>query len=109
MPVAQCFLTRLPETDLVARWSRLAGVEAEHMTLQLVKVDAQQGRPYEAMAWLHLPSLWSAEAVDRLQLGLARALAEALDAPADRVMVLTSTVESGRVVEGGEVLRFETP
>ena len=78
MPVAQCFLTRLPETDLVARWSRLAGVEAEHMTLQLVKVDAQQGRPYEAMAWLHLPSLWSAEAVDRLQLGLARAEARSL-------------------------------
>lgn len=106
MPVAQCFLARLPEVDLVERWSSHAGVGPEHMTLQLVEVDAQQGRPYEAVAWLHLPALWSEERVERLQLGLARALAEALDVPADQVMVLTSIVPSGRVVEGGRIVRF---
>ncbi|MEC7521638.1 MAG: hypothetical protein VYE22_17285 [Myxococcota bacterium] len=107
MPIARCLVTHLPDADLVTAWSRHAGVGPEHMTLQLVRVDAQQGRPYDAIAWLSLPTVWSDEAVDRLQLGLARALAEGLDAAPDRVMVMTSMIASGRVVEGGEIVHFE--
>jgi hypothetical protein len=54
------------------------------------------------MAFLYLPSLWSSEQVRVLQTELARALGRGFGLAPAEVQVITSIVESGQVVEGGE-------
>jgi hypothetical protein len=46
--------------------------------------------------------LWSSEQVRQLQVGLARALGRSFAVAPAEVQVITSIVESGQVVEGGE-------
>src|SRR5918996_3197987 len=69
--------------------------------------DALSGRspdwaPYRVMAFIYLPSLRTSEQVGRLQVGLARALARGFAVAPGEVLVVTSIIESGHVVEGGE-------
>jgi hypothetical protein len=110
MPIANCFVPDTgPAVDagrVVRAWSAASGVEDTEMTVNLVRTSGQGGRGYAAMAWLYLPTLWSAADVDALQRGLAGALGEVLDAPPDTVTVLTTMLASGTVVEGGEILRW---
>lgn len=109
MPIAHCIVDpeRVPrDGDPVARWARESGQSAEHMTIELIPRLRQFGHAYAAMATLYLPSMWSAEAVDALQAGLARALAGYLGVAVGEVQVITRVVEPGQVVEDGEVLRW---
>ena len=107
MPIANCFVSDdLPLEpgidDLTAFWSEESGVASEHMTINLIAGTRQTGAPYRVTAFLYLPSLWSSEQVRRLQVGLARALGRSFAVPPAEVQVITTIVESGRVVEGGE-------
>ena len=108
MPIATCFirggLTAPVETrGLTALWAEESGVSDEHMTINVVASIAQDGAPYGVMAFLYLPSLWSSEDVRRLQVGLARALGRGFAVDPAEVQVITSIVESGHVVEKGEI------
>lgn len=106
MPIADCFfIGELPaDADLdglVALWSEESDVGPEEMTINLIAGAQQGGSSYRLMALLFLPSVWSPEAVGRLQRGLAAALSRGLGlSPAD-VHVITSIVDSGHVVENG--------
>jgi hypothetical protein len=109
MPIANCFLAQASEQPdaqaIVAAWSQRSGIDADEMTVKVV--DAQQGgKAYAVMAWLYLPSLWPEEDVVALGEGLAAALADVLHVDASAVQVLTSIVNSGLVVDGGETLRW---
>ena len=107
MPIANCHVVsmrdNLDPNAIVADWSRRSGIEPDEMTLNLVAVR-QGGKRYSAMAWLYLPSLWPEEAVVALSKGLAAALADALDVEHASVQIVTSIVESGMVVEAGEIV-----
>ena len=108
MPIATCFVrdevARQPDVDgLTALWSEESGVGDEEMTINVVSGAQQAGSAYSVMALLYLPSLWSAEQIDRLQLGLARALSRGFAVALADVHVITSVVKSGRVVERGEI------
>lgn len=96
---------RLDPGAVVGRWSELAGVDAEHMTVN-VTAARQGGTEYRLMADLRLPSLWSPPQVEELQLALATALAECAELKPAEVHVLTSIVQTGHVVEGGEIRRW---
>lgn len=106
MPIADCFfIGELPADadldSLIALWSEESDVGPEEMTINLIDGVRQGGSSYRLMALLFLPSLWSADAVRRLQRGLAAALSRGLGlSPAD-VNVITSIVDSGHVVENG--------
>jgi hypothetical protein len=107
VPIATCFVHgEVPaEVDIDALtewWSEESGVGSEQMTINLVAGALQSGAPYRVMAFLHLPSLWTSEQVRRLQVGLAGALARSFAVAPAEVQVITSIVESGHVVEGGE-------
>jgi hypothetical protein len=107
VPIANCFvhdqLTPELELDALTRlWSQESGVGREQMTINVIAGTRQTGAPYRVMAFLYLPSLWSSEQVRQLQVGLARALARGLAVTPAEVQVITSIVESGHVVEGGE-------
>jgi hypothetical protein len=106
VPIANCFvddvlLADLDGDALTALWSEESGIGSEQMTINVIRTH-QYGAPFRVMAFLYLPSLWSSEQVRQLQTGLARALGRGFAlAPAD-IQVITSIVESGQVVEGGE-------
>ena len=107
MPIANCFVhDELPpqlEIDaLTAVWSEEAGIGSEQMTITVIAGTRQTGVPYRVMAFLYLPSLWSSEQVRRLQVGLATALSRGFAVAPAEVQVITSIVESGHVVEGGQ-------
>jgi hypothetical protein len=107
VPIVNCFLRDdeppRPETArLTTLWSEESDIGAEHMTINMIAGARQIGAPYRVMAVLYLPSLWSSESVRQLQEGLARALSRGFAVAAGEVQVITSVVESGHVVEGGE-------
>lgn len=89
--------------SIIDLWSEQAGVTAEEMAVNFVAVDQQQGRGYKIMANHYLPSIWSSSSVSSLQLGLAKAPALYFDKPWAEVMVITTMIESGLVVEAGEI------
>lgn len=109
MPVATIHLPKNIALDtgrVLARWSTFSEISSDEMTLNVVDVREQVGRPYAAMAWLHLPTRWSPLEREDLGLALARALAEVLDVSADRVFVHMVAVQPGHVFESGEVVRW---
>jgi hypothetical protein len=107
VPIANCFLRggfplELEIDGLTALWSEESGVGSEQMTVNVIPDVRQTGTPYRVMAFLYVPSLWSAEQVRRLQVGLASALVRRFAVAPAEVQVITSIVESGHVVEDGE-------
>jgi hypothetical protein len=107
VPIANCFVRgELPaDVDvegLIALWSEESDVGPEEMTINLIAGARQGGSSYRLMAMLFLPSLWSPDAMRRLQRGLAAALSRGLELPLADVHVITSIVDSGHVVENGE-------
>ncbi len=112
MPIAHCILgpdiklDTSPVSLIVERWADYAGISGEHMTLTLTQSDAQFGLCYRLMATLYLPSLWSSEDVGILQLALARSLADCFDCSPASVHVITTIIQSGFVVEDGEIVKW---
>ena len=110
VPIANCFTVSVPDDldpdAIVEAWSSQAAISSEEMTVNLIPIR-QGGKRYAVMAWLYLPSLWSAENITALGEGLAGALSVTLSVEPPAVQVLTSIVTSGSVVEAGETLRWE--
>ncbi|GLQ30235.1 hypothetical protein [Litoribrevibacter albus] len=108
MPIANCvvnkdFIEQVDETyGLVELWADASSKSSEHMTMNIVYSDEQYGNRYAVMAHLFLPTLWSAEEVSSLQLGLAKALACYFQTPLNDIHVITTSVVSGMVVEQGK-------
>jgi hypothetical protein len=109
MPIANIFLAPTSPADLrddgrlVRQWSEVSGISAEHMTLNIMRMAAQQGAAYQIMAFLYLPTLWQPEHRDALQLGLARALSDGFVVDPDSIQIITSLVDSGCTVTGGRI------
>ena len=106
MPIANCILKhslRCDDKDVVELWSKTSQVSSQEMTLNLLNADEQFGKPYTIMATLYLPSAWPQDKRDALQTGLSAALSKGFDQPIERVHVITLIVESGYVVENGQL------
>ncbi|AFU97260.2 hypothetical protein [Simiduia agarivorans] len=104
MPIVNCVISpdcQPSNENLVELWAREAGIDPEHITVNLITRNQQWGKTYKVMANLWLPSVWSDTQVSAIQLGLARALARFYHLHPDDIHVITSVVESGRVVESG--------
>ena len=112
MPIANLFMRKtmadrlVTGGDLIARWASAANLAADHMTVNVVTCD-QFGAPYAVMAFLYLPTLWTDDQVNALQLGLASALTTALGVPPQSVQVVVTMVPSGHACEGGTIARWE--
>jgi hypothetical protein len=112
VPIANCFVRGdLPADadveELIALWSEESDVGPEEMTINLIAGARQGGASYRLMALLFLPSLWSPDAVHRLQRGLGAALSRGLGLPLADVHVITSIVDSGHVFENGETQEWQ--
>ncbi len=109
MHIANCIIDQIPSTkgtDIVAEWAKHSGQSASHMTVNLITRSEQFGNQYEVMVNLFLPSLWSKDNVSKLQIGLARALSHCLQVSLEQVHIVTSIIDSGLVVENGEVITW---
>lgn len=78
-------------------------MDGHEMTVNIITSQQQYGKAYAVMAHLLLPTAWSPAAVCALQTGLARALSISFALPARQVHVITTRVDSGLVVEDGQV------
>lgn len=107
MPIATCHtdasLGTLDTDAIVKAWSRHAAIASDEMTVHVVQ-GSWGGRRYSAIAHLLVPSIWTTDESTRLSLGLASALTEILDTAPNSVLVTTTVLESGSVVENGAVV-----
>ncbi len=107
MPIANVLVSKELQAratelaDFTLSWSAESELSGKHMTVNFLPGLCQSGAAYDLMAVLYLPTLWSEENVQALQVGLANALAKRLDVRPDRVHVMTTIIQSGRVVEDG--------
>ena len=109
MPIANCILKNEQEEsaeDVVDLWADFAAIDKSEITVNFLIATQQLGKKYDAMATIYLPSAWSREKAVSIQLGLARALSQSLKLPASSIHTILTIVESGHVVEDGEVVRW---
>lgn len=119
MPIANCFVDfdlqyaliadegngkRGEKLDIISAWAEKAKLPKarEHMTINFIQSHSQHGTAYPIMAWLYLPSLWPQEDVHSLQRALAETLSHFLHKELEDVHIITTIVDSGQAVVGGE-------
>ncbi|HCH6008525.1 TPA: hypothetical protein NK076_004460 [Vibrio parahaemolyticus] len=108
MPIANCILS--PQvvvnsndcTGLIEKWGKHSGIDTSEMTVTVMRSDEQMGKEYSAICTLILPNLWSPKSVSSLQVGLAKAISEHFGLKDTEVLIMTSLIASGFVVEGGK-------
>ncbi|MCM5506982.1 MULTISPECIES: hypothetical protein [Vibrio] len=106
MPIAHCTISpdlvfKVETGEVMERWGSLSEQPTTDMTINFVRANRQEGRPYLIIANLFLPSVWSEKSVSALQLGLAKALSESFSVESQNVLVMTTILSSGFVVENG--------
>lgn len=112
MPIAHCILSdriaakSSDSAGLIEKWGKYSKQDSTEMTVTIVLSEQQIGHTYGAICTLHLPNLWSPKSISLLQLGLAKAIAEHYGLKASDVLVMTSVIDSGHVVEGGKEIRW---
>jgi hypothetical protein len=112
MPVANCLVQKgcykkvSSSESLIELWAAESGLSSDHMTVNLSPCSEQRGSAYNIMAVLYLPSKWSKQDINLLQTGLAYALTRYFNVDINTVHVMTHIVESGMVVEKGEIVTW---
>ena len=109
MPIVNCVITQecVPRSgNLIELWASESGMSPEHMTVNIITSSEQLGNKYKIMANLHLPSMWSASDISRLQLSLAKSLSHYFAVAISEVHVITNIVTSSRVVESGQEIKW---
>jgi hypothetical protein len=111
MPIATCFLKNKsinPEElqQLVNEWAALIQVDQKDICVNAVTGFQQAGQNYELMINLYLPSLWSEKDVGKIQTSLLELFCQYLNLNVSEVFIMTSIIQSGHVVENGEIVRW---
>ncbi len=109
MPIANCVILELEAINLdgiIEQWASYAGISASEMTLNFVEGGYQKGKHYKVMATLYLPSIWSQPQLDAIQTGLSKALSISFSCRERDIHIITMIIESGHVVENGEIQRW---
>ena len=111
MPIATCLMREASDMErdaasLVGRWAELSGCEAGLLTVDMLPARRLSGESRRAMGTLHLPTMWPKDKAERIALGLVRALSEWMGTGPEEVHLMIRWVESGTVVEDGEILTW---
>ncbi len=112
MPIATCVLesglnaTSPHDENVVELWSRYANVSSNEMSVSFINSSASFGKSYALQASLILPSLWSKAEMNQLQLGLSRGLADYFSIDPSSIIVTTTIVASGLVVENDKQVNW---
>lgn len=113
MPIANCLVhkgcyQKVSSTEsLIELWAAESGMSSEHMTVNITQYAEQRGNAYNIMAVLYMPSIWCKQDVNLCQTGLAYALTRYFNVNINTVHVMTHILESGMVVENGEIVEWK--
>ncbi len=111
MPIANCFIkdksvAHLPLKKMASEWAVQVGVEEHDICLTFIPNCVQAGQQYQVLANLYLPTLWPPQKVSDIQKSLLAVLCKHVNVSPVDVFIITSMVESGHVVEGGEIVNW---
>jgi hypothetical protein len=109
MPIANCLVRHRKITPeeiqkLAEEWALEIGVDAKDVCLTFIPNVIQGGQQYEALVNLYLPSLWSDADIRHIQTSLSTLLTKFLNTERSAVFIITSIVQSGHVIENGDVV-----
>lgn len=111
MPIAICYthdkIFDKPTLQRVAtEWAALIEVDTKDIHISIVSPQIQAGQAYKAMVHLFLPTLWTREAVNKIQLSLHQMLMKHANLTSSEIFVITTLVPSGQVVENGCIIHW---
>lgn len=110
MPIANCFLKNHVENNtpnkIASDWGNTIGVDEKDICINFVQNVIQAGHEYEALVNLYLPSLWTKNSIKKIQTELLNMLVKHLNITQDQIFIMTSIIQSGHVVERGEVVEW---
>lgn len=109
MPIAHCFIKEKEIVsskieDMAIEWANTIGVETKDVCLNLITDFYQFGQKYTILVNLYLPTVWSEDERKKIQIGLLQVLAKHLQVTPEKIFIMTSLIQSGHVVENGEIL-----
>lgn len=111
MPIVNCFtknenIDDQLMDDLLNKWSEKIEVDRKDISINFINNFSQKGENYEFMVFMYLPTLWSQESIKRIQLSFLESIMVIFDVKAEDVFIITTKIDSGHVVENGEVLNW---
>lgn len=111
MPIATCFLKNKsidPEElqKLIKEWAAIIRVDQKDICVNIITDFLQSGQNYALLIHLYLPSLWEEEKIVKIQTSLLELFCHYLDLKIPDVFIMTSIIQSGHVVENGEIVRW---
>jgi hypothetical protein len=110
MPIANCFckkrkLSIKKMENMVNEWANIVGVDKKDICINMIKEYSQLGQKYPVLVNLYLPTLWSANDIKGIQLGLLKVLSKYLEVKENEIFIMTSLIQSEHVVENGHILK----
>jgi len=111
MPIVNCFTKKKELNDsilnnMVHQWSEKIQVDRKDITMNFVTSYVQVGQKHEFIVFLYLPTLWSKKSISNIQTTLLELFIDTFKVTANEVFILTSTIESGNVIENGKVITW---
>lgn len=111
MPILHLYTSNISPTKeqfdtLVVEWANEIAVNIKDISIILIETKIQAGNKYKIIANLYLPSLWNAEDISHIQLSLSRLITRQLNLTSKDVFIMTSTIQSGNVVENGKTIKW---
>lgn len=112
MPIAHCVVSKNIEgkisahEELIDIWCNETGIESSDVTVFITFCDEIKGKHYDVLSHLYLPTIWPIEKRTEIEIGLAKALSTYFNTSVKNIIVILSTVQSGEVVENGEVIEW---
>ncbi len=111
MPIANCFIKEkqisLKELrKLSESWASEIQVDVDDVCLTFIPDCIQAGQQYKVLVNLYLPSLWSEDQVNHIQKSLLGILCGFFKVDSSQVFIMTSIIQSGHVVESGEIVKW---
>jgi hypothetical protein len=113
MPIAICYtneniIDNLSLQQLIAEWATLIQVDTKDIHVSMVYPQLQSGQTYKLLAHVFLPTLWTYEEVNNIQLSFHRLLMKYGGLlPAD-IFIITTLVPSAQVVENGSLVTWSS-
>lgn len=109
MPIATCFLKNKKADDntlgvIANEWSTVINVDVKDISITFVQDYYQAEQNYSALVYLYLPSLWSEKSIKNIQTEPLNLLIQHLNISHDRILIITSIIQSGHVIENGDVV-----
>ena len=111
MPIANCYIRnkQLSQSDLeelAGKWAEKLRIGVKDVCLTILADFTQAGQQYEVMINLFLPSLWPEEDVKIIQKTLLELLKNYLKIDSSEIFLITSIIQSGHVLENGEIAKW---